>query len=215
MIKTFRLIAKVFPALAVAAVLAPAVHAGCGDVGTLQAPFVFAPVGASPQALLLRAAEATRTAAVTAASGGAAFNAATIVGMWNIQFISAGNKAHNPSIPDGALIDFGYSQWHSDGNEMMNSGGHAANTGNFCMGTFVRTGLYTYTLNHFALSYDPVSGALTAKVRILEQVTLDPSGNQYGGTFIIDAFDPKSGAQVDQVVGTLFASRVTVDQITP
>lgn len=215
MMKTFRLIAHVFPALALAAALAPVGHAGCGDVSTLQAPFVFALAGVGPQALMVRAADATRAASMNAASGDAAFNAATIVGMWNIQFISAGNKAHNPSIPDGALIDFGYSQWHSDGNEMMNSGGHAANTGNFCMGTFVRTGLFTYTLNHFALSYDPVSGALAAKIRVFEQVTLDPSGNQYGGTFTIDAFDPKSGAQVDHVAGTLFASRVTVDQITP
>jgi len=44
-----------------------------------------------------------------------------------------GNTVHNPSIPDGAQLDFGYTQWHSDGTELMNSGGHAANTGNFCV----------------------------------------------------------------------------------
>jgi hypothetical protein len=215
MIKTFRLIANVFPALALAAALAPAVHAGCGDTTALQGPFVLAPAGAGPQALLLRAADAERAAARTAAAGGAAFNSATIVGMWNIQFISKGNTAHNPSIPDGAQLDFGYTQWHSDGTELMNSGGHAANTGNFCMGTFVRTRLFTYVLNHFALSYDPVTGNLTAKIHILEQVTLDPSGNEYAGTLTIDAYDPKSGSQVDHVAGTVSATRVTIDQITP
>jgi hypothetical protein len=129
--------------------------------------------------------------------------------------VSKGNTAHNPSIPDGAQLDFGYTQWHSDGTELMNSGGHAANTGNFCMGTFVRTGLFTYVLNHFALSYDPVTGNLTAKIHILEQVTLDPSGNEYAGTLTIDAYDPKSGSQMDHVSGTVSATRVTVDQINP
>ena len=215
MIKTFRLIANALPALAVAATLAPAVHAGCGDTSTLQAPFVFAQAGVGSQALVQRAADATRAATISAASGGAALNTATIVGMWNIQFISKGNTAHNPSIPDGAQLDFGYTQWHSDGTELMNSGGHAANTGNFCMGTFVRTGLFTYVLNHFALSYDPVTGNLTAKIHILEQVTLDPSGNEYAGTLTIDAYDPKSGSQMDHVSGTVSATRVTVDQINP
>ena len=214
MIKIFRLIAHVLPALAAAA-LAPAVYAGCGDTSTLQGPFTFASVGASPEALMMRAADAARENAMGAASGRTPLNVASIVGMWNIQFISKGNTAHNPSIPDGALLDFGYSQWHSDGTELMNSGGHAANTGNFCMGTFVRTGLFTYTLNHFALSYDPVSGNLTAKVHILQQVTLDPSGNMYAGTVTIDAYDPKSSAQVDHVAGTISATRVTVDQIIP
>src|SRR5271155_4206448 len=78
MIKTFRLIANAFPALAVAAALAPAVHAGCGDTTTLQGPFVFTQAGVGAQALLQRAADATRAATISAASGGAALNTATI-----------------------------------------------------------------------------------------------------------------------------------------
>jgi hypothetical protein len=153
MIKTFRFVANVFPALAVAAALAPAVHAGCGDITTLQAPFVFTQAGMGAQALVQRDAHATRAATISAASGGAAFNTATIVGMWNLQFISQGNTAHNPSIPDGALLDFGYTQWHSDGTELMNSGGHAAATGSFCMGTWVRSGYFTYVLNLGSIRY--------------------------------------------------------------
>jgi hypothetical protein len=53
------------------------------------------------------------------------FNTAGPIGMWNIQFISQGNGSHSPSIPDGALIDFGYAQWHTDGTEIMNSGASA------------------------------------------------------------------------------------------
>ena len=215
MIKTFRFVTHVFPALALATALAPAVHAGCGDISTLQAPLVFVPTDAGAQALMQRAADAARSAALSAASGGPAFNTATVVGMWNIQFISKGNTNHSPSIPDGVQLDFGYTQWHSDGTELMNSGGHAAATGNFCMGTWVRTGYFTYLLNHFALSYDPTTGNLAAKIHILEQVTLDPSGNQFTGTVTIDAYDPKSALQVDHVTGTVSATRVTVDQITP
>jgi hypothetical protein len=80
-----------------------------------------------------------RAANASAAASGAEINTATIVGMWNIQFVSQGNTAHNPPIPDGAQIDFGYSQWHSDGTEFMNSGGHAPATQNFCLGVWVRT----------------------------------------------------------------------------
>ncbi len=212
---TFRFVAHVFPALAIAAALAPAVHAGCGDTSKLQAPFVMAPArgtaqASSAQALLQRAANAT-----AAALSGAELNTASVVGMWNIQFISQGNTAHTPPIPDGAQIDFGYSQWHSDGTELMNSGGHAPATGNFCMGTWVRSGFFTYVLNHFALSYDASNGNLTGKVDIREQVTLDPSGNEFTGTFTIDVYDPSTGAQLDHLAGNVSATRVTVDQTTP
>ena len=196
------------------ACLAPVASAGCGDTSQLQSPFVFAQTTVDAQTLLQRAEYANRAVA-GAASGGASINTASIVGMWSIQFISQGNTAHNPSIPDGAVIDFGYTQWHSDGTELMNSGGHAPGTQNFCMGTWVRSGYFTYTLNHFALSYDATSGNLTAKVDIREQATLDPSGNQFTGTFTIDAYDPKSGAKLDHVAGTISATRITVDQTTP
>jgi len=140
--------------------LAPRATAGCGDLSTLQGPFVFA--HEAPLASLLSQPEAGKSAA----RGG---GGASIVGMWNFQLVSEGNTGHNPSIPDGALLDFGYTQWHSDGTELMNSGGHAAATGNFCMGTWVRSGYFTYVLNHFALSYDPTTGNLAAKIHILNR----------------------------------------------
>ena len=67
--------------------------------------------------LLSRAAEAEKSEARP-----------SIVGMWTFQLVSQGNTAHNPSIPDGAVIDFGYNQIHCDGTEIINSGGHAAET---------------------------------------------------------------------------------------
>src|ERR1700689_3804411 len=97
----------VLPAL-LAAALAPSAHAGCGDASYLQTPFVFAQPISSAQAVSQRAG----FAAEAIAGGNATANTASIVGMWNVQFISFGNLSHNPPIPDGAQIDFGYTQWH-------------------------------------------------------------------------------------------------------
>jgi len=44
---------------------------------------------------------------------------AGIVGSWHVKFVSPGSEG----IPDGTEVDAGYSQWHSDGTEIMNSGG--------------------------------------------------------------------------------------------
>lgn len=199
-----------------AAGLAPLARAGCGDTSQLQAPFVLAGsesggTEAVAQAIAQRAGDAARSMS----ANNAMYNTASIVGFWNIQFISKGNLNHNPSIPEGAIVDFGYTQWHSDGTEIMNSGGHMPATQNFCLGTWVRSGYFNYVLNHWALSYDLTSQQLTAKVNILEQVTLDPSGNEFTGTFTITVFNATTGVQLDQLVGTLSGKRITVDQTTP
>ena len=206
-----RFATHVLQALAVGTALASIASAGCGDVSGLQAPFQF--VQPQETTLAVRTLDSAKSAMNS--STNALNNTANPVGMWNIRFVSLGNGSHNPAIPDGVLIDFGYVQWHSDGTEIMNSGAHAPATQNFCMGVWVRTGMFTYELNHFALSYDATSGALANKVNIREQITLDPSGNEYGGTFIIAIFNADGTQQVDQLVGTIAATRVTVDQTAP
>lgn len=181
---------------------APQATAGCGDLTTLQGPFVFAQ-DMPNLSLLSRTAEAEKNEARGPAG-------ASIVGMWNFQFVSQGNTAHNPSIPDGALIDFGYNQIHSDGTEIINSGGHAPATENFCLGVWGQTGFLTYEVNHFPLSYNATTGALANLVNIHEQLTLSPSGDSFTGTFTLNVYDTK-GNQVDRLVGNVTATRVTVD----
>jgi hypothetical protein len=88
-------------------------------------------------------------------------------------------------------------------------------TQNFCMGVWLRTGMFTYEVNHFALNYDATTGTLAAKINIRQQITLDPSGNQLSGTFTIDVYNPAGTQQEDHVAGTVAATRVTVDQTTP
>lgn len=189
--------------------IAPLASAGCGDISAIQAPFQFAPPAV--QDSLQKAADP----AMRALARESGTNSASIVGLWKIQLISKGNTAHNPSIPDGAMIDFGYTQWHGDGTEILNSGGRAPATENFCLGVWTQTGFLNYELNHFALSYDATTGAMNGITNIREQVILDPGGDLITGTFTITAFDATGSKQVDQVVGTISAQRVGIDQMTP
>lgn len=124
------------------------------------------------------------------------FDNRTIVGMWAFTMT-----------PTAGPGDFGFQQWHSDGTELMNSGGRAPAAENFCMGVWRQVG-NRYHLNHLALSYDPGSGQLNARVNIKEDVMLDPSGNSYSGTFTLDVYDPTGTTQVAHQQGQVTAQRV-------
>jgi hypothetical protein len=132
--------------------------------------------------------------------------------MWGFQLISKGNAGHNPSIPDGALIDFGYTQWHSDGTEIQNSAGVPG--GGFCLGVWGQTGFLTFELNHFPIAFNPATGAVANYINIREQITLSPSGDSYTGTFTEDVYDAK-GSRLDHLVGTVVGTRITVDSSIP
>jgi hypothetical protein len=135
------------------------------------------------------------------------FAGTTIVGFWRITFVSNGNF-DSLGIPDGAVVDAGFSQWHSDGTEILNSSRPPA-TSSFCLGVWKKTGPATYKLNHFALSWDPV-GNFVGPANIREDVTLAPTGNSYSGTFSIDQFDAK-GNTLAHITGEIKATRITVD----
>jgi hypothetical protein len=130
---------------------------------------------------------------------------AAIVGLWKTKFVSKGTTG----IPDGAVIDDGYATWHRDGTEIMNSG-RPPITGNFCMGVWKQTRTGTYKLNHFGLSWTPDGTTLIGPANIREEVTLDPSGNSYTGTFTIDQFDDNDHVLV-HISGTVTAQRITAD----
>jgi len=135
-----------------------------------------------------------------------------IVGFWHVKFISEGSTG----IPDGTPVDAGYSQWHSDGTEIMNSGGRAPITGDFCLGVWKAVGWHSYKLNHFAAAWDPTpttssaSGVLLGPAQIQEQVKLDADGDGFSGTFTIDQYD-ESGNALAHVQGTITGTRITAD----
>jgi hypothetical protein len=181
-----------FGALAMAA---PAAWAGCG-AGAGVTPATW-----TPSTWTSDGARASDGLLTLVSNGQANPNGnGAIVGLWSVQFFAGGN-----------MIDFGYAAWHSDGTEIMNSGGRAPSTENFCLGVWEQTGPSTYKLNHFALSYDPASGALNGRVNIKEDVVLGKSGSDFSGAFTIDVYDPNSGGLLQHVGGRIVGRRVTVD----
>ena len=121
-----------------------------------------------------------------------------IVGFWRVKYV----------LPDGSVLDDAYQQWHSDGTEIHNSAGPAAQ-GNICLGIWKKTGRSHYTLNHFYLGWDPATNTLQARVQIHEEVDLDRSGDNQSGTFTIDDYDLE-GNLLGHFQGTVHATRITV-----
>jgi hypothetical protein len=192
MTTTFKTVTTTIGLAVFAAAFAPIATAGCGDIPARPPAFH------RPQARYLMQA-AYRPARLVLASDNAP-SGASIVGLWKVTFTS-----------NGTMVDWGYAQWHSDGTEIMNSGGRAPATQNFCLGVWEKTGNFSYKLNHVALSYDATSGALNGTVSIREQVTVDHTGNNYQGTFTIDVFDPNQNP-VAHLAGEITGERITADQ---
>lgn len=177
-----------FVAVATAAITlaAGAARAGCGDMPrTGDAPRMVRVAAAMP-------AERLPT---------------SIVGLWKFTFVAHGNPS---GPPDGTPIDAGFATWHADGTELMNSG-RAPRSSSFCMGVWKHTGPFSVKLNHWALSWSDDGGAFVGPTNIREEVTLDPGGNSYQGTFSIDQYDASGSAVTGHVVGNVSATRVGVE----
>jgi hypothetical protein len=189
---------KVVPALSVlalAAMVAPAAHAGCGLYTPLPHPASWQPQIASPRLVL---------AAFDDEAG--APHGPSIVGTWKEHWISEGSTG----IPDGTEVDAGYASWHSDGTEINVSGMRAPLTGDVCLGVWIKTGPRTYQLNHFGISYDPTGAILVGPARIQQWLTLDPNWNATSGKFTIDQYD-EAGNLLAHVQGKVIGTRVTID----
>ncbi len=124
---------------------------------------------------------------------------APITGFWKVQL----------SLPDGTVIDEGYTTWHADGTEILNSS-RPPISGNFCMGVWKRTGRSTYKLNHFAMGWDASGTNFIGPVNLKEEVVLDRSHNSYAGTFTVDQYDT-NGNVIGHASGNVTAQRITVD----
>lgn len=130
----------------------------------------------------------------------------SIVGFWHVKFVVP--------VPGSSpvTIDAGYSQWHSDGTEIMNSGSRPPSTSNFCLGVWEKVGDREYKLNHFAISWtgDPTATSPLGPANIIEQVTLAQDGKSFTGSFTIVQYDESLNIK-GQAAGTITGVRVTVD----
>jgi len=131
----------------------------------------------------------------------------SVVGMWRFTFTSQGNTGAPLFIPDGAVLDHGFAQWHSDGTEITNSN-RRPSTGSFCLGVWKRVGPSHYLLNHFALGFD--DGVTQSYSNIREDLTISDDGNSFSGTFSIAIYDLNGNAG-PLIRGLLTGTRVKIN----
>jgi hypothetical protein len=199
-----------FGAIVISAVVAPVAHAGCGDIPSI----------AAHGGRLVPAAYHTGSGS-TANDDHDGRNTSTIVGLWQFTFISQGNTAPPASLTDGSTLDAGYTAWHSDGTEIMNSSRDPA-TSSFCLGTWKLVGPNTYELNHVTLSWDntgtfctptpPATSCMVGPGNIRETVTVSRNGKTYTGHVTIDQYDntPQHN-HMFRLTGTVSAKRILVN----
>jgi len=125
-------------------------------------------------------------------------NKHSIVGLWAFKMTAGGQ-----------LVDFGYQEWHSDGTEILNSGSRAPASGDFCMGAWSQTAPSRFHLNHYPLVVDN-NGVLQARVVLKMDVTVDPSGMSFSGTFTQDVYNAAGTAKIAPTLsGPVTATRVS------
>jgi len=188
-------------------------QAGCGFVPSPLKPNAWNPsTQASPmlQSAYYRPGSEGRFLLIS--DDGGWHGEAGIVGMWRFQLVA----------PNGAVVDDGYAQWHSDGTEIQNSGVHAPITSNFCLGVWKQVGPGTYQLNHFPLAWDVTGQSPANAIQITETVNLTDE-NHLTGTFKLkvyvwtstDSLDVSPSMPVSTVTGTITATRVTINSTVP
>ena len=130
-----------------------------------------------------------------------------IVGFWKEKMIAGSN---DQNIPAGAVIDAGFSQWHSDGTEIHNASQRPPVTQSFCLGVWENVGPLKYKLNHFALSWDSSGTILVGPANIREEITLSHDHNSFSGTFTIDQYD-QQGTRLAHITGQIQGKRITMN----
>jgi hypothetical protein len=90
------------------------------------------------------------------------------------------------------LVSYGpvgqaFIQWHSDGTEWENIT-HPVLGGNLCMGSWIPTGPWTYSRNHFGWIFD-ATGTIAGWFNETETDTLSRDGNSYSGTNVTIFYD--------------------------
>ena len=58
-------------------------------------------------------------------------------------------------------------------------------------------------------------GRALGQTIIIENVTLDPSGNSFSGTVTLQVYDATGAHMVDQLSGTVTATRLTINTTNP
>jgi hypothetical protein len=183
-------------------------YAGCGDTLPMLKPNAW---NLSTQAYpTLRSASYRPAAEGQFLLAGYFPDEGGIVGMWRFQLVS----------PVAGVVDYGYAQWHSDGTEIQNSGVHAPDTSNFCLGVWQQVGPNKYQLNHFPLAWTGTTGGggtnlPAAAIQLTETVKLTDNDHMTG-TFTLTAYswDGSDGFNVGSMLGSPLKGTVTATRVT-
>jgi hypothetical protein len=129
---------------------------------------------------------------------------AGIVGLWQFKMT-------------GFSVDWGTQAWHSDGTELMFSGGQNPATGDVCQGVWRKVGANTYTLNHIALGWMAPGGPYGLRVHVHMVVKLDSAHHSFSGSYkaAVYAVSPQDPfdehVKVADGTGDVTATRVNPD----
>ena len=194
--KNFQSIIAAFSAAILAFTLAPVARAQCGQFRSVHTGWHQQLVTPGQARLITAAVEPVPVRELVHED---------IVGLWHVKFVSEGSDG----IPDGTVIDAGYEEWHSDGTEILNSGGHAPITSSFCLGVWEKAEPSKYKLNHLAIAWDATGQHLVGPATIRAEVAVDPDHDHFSGTFASDLYD-ESGNNLAHAVGKVTAVRIKV-----
>jgi hypothetical protein len=146
------------------------------------------------------------------------FERSSIVGLWEFEVHL--NGAQN-GLPDNFLFDWGLATWHDDGTEIQFSAGRPPSAGDVCMGVWRQVGWHKFKLHHVALGLTPptASGTFVGPAIIRADVTVDPSEDQYTGSYTLTMYpgSPDSGTEFNES-GTplaVFNATITAKRVTP
>jgi hypothetical protein len=158
-------------------------HAACGS---------FSGVGLKSGAVLPMLGQAEGESEGSASS-------ASIVGLWHVVYTA-----------NGAIFNESLDQWHSDGTEFENANVPVAG-GNICFGVWKTVGARTVKLHHVGWTYDAGTVAFANGTFTLNETNVVArNGMTYSGEFTFTVYD-LSGNQLQQVKGTMKATRITVE----
>jgi hypothetical protein len=136
-----------------------------------------------------------------------------IVGFWRQELVSKGTEG----VPDGTVLENGLSQAHSDHTEILNSS-RPPISGNFCLGVWEKVGERTYNVNHFLLAWDSTGTTFIGPTELREEVTVDPDGDHYSGTFTLENYSEDSTRKLTLILpivnGVTSGTRIKVDTST-
>ena len=177
---------------AVATMLAPGANAGCGKQLTSK----LAALPAAEQA----ASEQVESRAITAMARpeDTPLFALSGVGLWAVNVTLSGQ-----------VIYQAFESFTIDGLEFLNDNGSPLE-GNVCFGAWTASSRNTIKVYHPSWSYD-MNGNLIGTVVIKEQISLDPGGNSFKGTVVVDSYDLNGKVSGPELQAQVSGKRITAN----